>query len=41
MLRACLTLLEYLDCLEDVIATGKALEYHQIQVENDPTPSAD
>jgi hypothetical protein len=32
MLRACLACSEYLDCVEDVIATGKAWEFHQIQV---------
>lgn len=46
MLRACLACSEYLDCLEDVIATGKAWEYHQVQVEQllvegDQTPSVD
>lgn len=41
MLKACLACSEYLDCLEDVIATGKAWEYHQIQVENDQTTTTD
>ena len=41
MLKQCLACAEYLDCLEGVIATGKAWEYRQIQVESNRTPSAD
>ena len=31
MAKACLTCADYLDCLEDVIADGKAWELHEIQ----------
>ena len=44
MLKTCLACSQYLDCLEDVIATGKAWEHHRIQVEkdeNDQTTSVD
>ena len=39
MLKACLACSAYLDCVEVVIAAGKAWEYHQIQVEKDQTTS--
>jgi len=39
MAKACFTCSDYLDCLEDVIADGKAWEYHQVLVENDQTTS--
>ncbi len=38
MLKACLACSEYLDCLEDVIATGKAWEFHQIHIEATKPP---
>ena len=41
MLRQCLACAEYLDCLEDVIATGKAWEFRQIQAEDDQTATTD
>ncbi len=41
MLKQCLACAEYLDCLEDVIAAGKAWEYHQIQVESEQTSTTD
>ena len=31
MARACLACSTYLDCLEDVIASGKAWEFHEVQ----------
>jgi len=31
MAKACLACADYLDCLEDVIASGKAWEFHEIQ----------
>ena len=39
MAKACFTCSDYLDCLEDVIAGGKAWEYHQVLVVNDQTNS--
>lgn len=33
LLKKCLDCSTYLDCLQDVIAAGKAWEFHEIQVE--------
>jgi hypothetical protein len=33
MVKTCVACSEYIDCLEDVIAAGKAWEFHQIHVE--------
>jgi hypothetical protein len=40
MLKTCLACAEYLDCVEDVIATGKAWEFHQIQVKSGQTSTS-
>lgn len=40
MAAACLACPVYLDCLEDVIAAGKAWEFHEIQTgDTEPTRS--
>ena len=38
MAKACLACSEYLDCLDDIIADGKAWEFYEIQAEITGSP---
>ena len=38
MAKACLACSDYLDCLDDIIADGKAWEFYEIQAEITGSP---